>query len=169
MKEEKIHDLNLQPRTCSHPINARTLTGVCQAVRIFSSCIFQASISIGTFVSNSLSLSNTDGTKWTSFKSFTYFSDILFKGFRPQGLLVYRLYLHKICTSIIFIYDSTLLSCSSFCVFKISMHHTVLIEAFVLQVDVLHSSTVTLFIALLAYRVCDSVASSCDGILHTKD
>jgi len=103
------------------------------------------------------------------FSSFTYFSDILFKGFRPQGLLIYRLYLHKICTSIIFIYDSTLLSCSSFCVFKISMHHTVLIEAFVLQVDVLHSSTVTLFIALLAYRVCDSVASSCDGILHTKD
>ena len=25
-----------QPRTCSHPINARTLTGVCQAVRMFS-------------------------------------------------------------------------------------------------------------------------------------
>ena len=67
VKEEKIHDLNLQPRTCSHPINARTLTGVCQAVRIFSSCIFQESISIGTFVSNSLSLSTTDGTKWTSF------------------------------------------------------------------------------------------------------
>ena len=25
-----------QPRTCSHPINARMLTGVCQAVRMFS-------------------------------------------------------------------------------------------------------------------------------------
>ena len=49
LKEEKIHDLNLQPRTCSHPINARTLTGVCRAVRMFSSCIFQVSISIGTF------------------------------------------------------------------------------------------------------------------------
>ena len=35
---------------------------------MFSSCIFQVSISIGTFVSNSLSLSTTDGTKWTSFK-----------------------------------------------------------------------------------------------------
>jgi len=23
VKEEKIHDLNLQPRICSHPINAR--------------------------------------------------------------------------------------------------------------------------------------------------
>ena len=35
---------------------------------MFSSCIFQASISIGTFVSNSLSQSTTDETKWTSFK-----------------------------------------------------------------------------------------------------
>jgi len=35
---------------------------------MFSSCIFQVSISIGTFVSSSLSLSTTDGTKWTSFK-----------------------------------------------------------------------------------------------------
>ena len=29
-----------QPRTRSHPINARTLTGVCQAVRMFSPCQF---------------------------------------------------------------------------------------------------------------------------------
>ena len=28
-----------QPRTSSHPINARTLTGVCQAVRMFSRSI----------------------------------------------------------------------------------------------------------------------------------
>ena len=27
-----------QPQTCSHPINARTLTGVCQAVKMFSPC-----------------------------------------------------------------------------------------------------------------------------------
>ena len=46
VEEEKIHDLNLQPRTCSHPINARTLTGVCQAVRMISSCIFQVAIYI---------------------------------------------------------------------------------------------------------------------------
>jgi len=65
MKKEKIHDL--EP-AAMYPINAQTLTGVCQAVRMFSSCIFQVSISIGTFVSNSLSLSTTDGTKWTSFK-----------------------------------------------------------------------------------------------------
>ena len=29
-----------QPRTCSQLINARTLTGVCQAVRMFSPCQF---------------------------------------------------------------------------------------------------------------------------------
>ena len=34
-----------QPRTCSHPINARTLTGVCQAVRMFSPCQFHAYVS----------------------------------------------------------------------------------------------------------------------------
>ena len=34
-----------QPRTCSHPINSRTLTGVCQAVRMFSPCQFQVYIS----------------------------------------------------------------------------------------------------------------------------
>ena len=27
-----------QPRTCSHPINAQTLTGICQVVRMFSPC-----------------------------------------------------------------------------------------------------------------------------------
>ena len=46
VKEEKIYEW-----TCSHPIYARTLIGVCQAVRMFSSHIFQVSISIGTFVS----------------------------------------------------------------------------------------------------------------------
>ena len=43
---EKIHDAPRQPRTCSHPIYARTLTGVCQAIRIFSPCFFHAFISI---------------------------------------------------------------------------------------------------------------------------
>ena len=37
-----------RPRTCSHPINALTLTGVCQAVRMFSPCQFQVYVSIGT-------------------------------------------------------------------------------------------------------------------------
>jgi len=43
---EKIHDAPRQPRTCSHPIYARTLTGVCQAIRIFSPCFFHVFISI---------------------------------------------------------------------------------------------------------------------------
>ena len=30
---EKIHDAPRQPRTCSHPIYAQTLTGVCQAIK----------------------------------------------------------------------------------------------------------------------------------------
>ena len=33
-----------QPRTRSHPINARTLTGVCRVVRISSPCQFQVYI-----------------------------------------------------------------------------------------------------------------------------
>ena len=33
--EEKIYDAPGQPRTCSHPIYARTLTGVCPAIRTF--------------------------------------------------------------------------------------------------------------------------------------
>ena len=41
------------PRTCSHPIYARTLTGV----RMFSPCYFHVLISIGILESNSLSLS----------------------------------------------------------------------------------------------------------------
>ena len=32
------------PQTCSHPINAQTLTGVCQVVRMFSPCQFQVYI-----------------------------------------------------------------------------------------------------------------------------
>jgi len=36
--------LNLQ-----HPIYARTLTGVCQAIRIFSPCFFHVFISTGTY------------------------------------------------------------------------------------------------------------------------
>ena len=35
-----------QPRTCSHPINARMLTGVCQAIRMFSPRQFQVYICI---------------------------------------------------------------------------------------------------------------------------
>ena len=54
-----------QPRTCSHPINTRTLTGVCQAVRTFSPCQFQVYISIGTLESDLLSQSTPCGTKWT--------------------------------------------------------------------------------------------------------
>ena len=42
---EKIHDAPVQPRTCSHPIYARMLTGVCQAIRIFSPCFFHVFIS----------------------------------------------------------------------------------------------------------------------------
>ena len=48
-KGEKIHG---QPRTCSHPINARTLTGVFQAVRTFSPCQFHVYVSIGTLESD---------------------------------------------------------------------------------------------------------------------
>ena len=46
-----------QPQTCSHPINARTLIGVCQVVRMFSPYQFQAYISIGTLESDLLSQS----------------------------------------------------------------------------------------------------------------
>ena len=63
-KEEKIHG---QPRICSHQINARTLTGVCRAVRIFSSYYFHVFVSIGTLESDLLSLSTPSGTKWTLF------------------------------------------------------------------------------------------------------
>ena len=44
-----------QPRTCTHTINAQTLTGVCQAVRMFSPCQFQVYIFIGTLESDLLS------------------------------------------------------------------------------------------------------------------
>ena len=37
---ERIHDAPRQPLTCSHLIYARMLTGVCQAIRIFSPCFF---------------------------------------------------------------------------------------------------------------------------------
>ena len=56
-----------QPQTCSHPINAQMLTGVCQAVRIFSSYYFRVFVSIGTLESDLLSLSTPSGTKWTLF------------------------------------------------------------------------------------------------------
>ena len=53
------------PQTCSHPIYARTLTGVYQVVRMFSPCYFHVIISIGILESNSLSLSTPSRTKWT--------------------------------------------------------------------------------------------------------
>ena len=38
---KKIHDAPRQPRTCSHPIYARTITGVCQAISsLLFSCIY---------------------------------------------------------------------------------------------------------------------------------
>ena len=46
-----------KPRTCSHPINARMLTGVCQTVRMFSPCQFHIYVSIGTLVGNLVSKS----------------------------------------------------------------------------------------------------------------
>ena len=56
-----------QPQTCSHLINAQTLTGVCQAVRVFSP-VFSLSISYiciqGTLESDLLSQSTPCGTKW---------------------------------------------------------------------------------------------------------
>ena len=54
-----------QPQTCSHPINVQMLTGVRQAVRMFSSCHFQVYISIATPESGLLSQSIPCGTKWT--------------------------------------------------------------------------------------------------------
>ena len=54
-----------QPQTCSHP-NARTLTGVCQAVRMFSPCQFPAYVSIGTLESDLCIISKYPcGTKCT--------------------------------------------------------------------------------------------------------
>ena len=44
-------------RTCSRPINARTLTGVCQAVRMFSPCQVHVYVSTGTLESDVLSQS----------------------------------------------------------------------------------------------------------------
>ena len=41
-----------QPRTCSHPIKAQTLTGVCQVVRISFPCLFQVFVSIGSIESD---------------------------------------------------------------------------------------------------------------------
>jgi len=83
---------------------AQTHTGVCQVARMFSSCIFQVSISIGTFVSKS------DGCRFKSwiFSSFTYFSNMLcaFK-IRVLGIMAYW-YTGSAClppdTPIIFIF-----------------------------------------------------------------
>ena len=54
-----------RPWTCSHLINTRMLTGVCQTVRIFSSYYFHVFVPIGTLESDLLSLSTPIGTKWT--------------------------------------------------------------------------------------------------------
>ena len=53
-----------QPQICSHPINIRMLTGVCQAERMFSPCQFHVYVSIGTLESDLLSQSTPCGTKW---------------------------------------------------------------------------------------------------------
>ena len=53
-----------KPRVGSHPINAPTLTGVFQAVRMFSPCQFHVYVSIGTLASDLLSQSTPCGTKW---------------------------------------------------------------------------------------------------------
>ena len=45
-----------QPRHCSHPINVRTLTGVCRVVRC-SPCQFHVYVPIGTLESDLLSQS----------------------------------------------------------------------------------------------------------------
>ena len=54
-----------KPRTCSHPINAGTLTEVCQAVRMFSPWQWHVYVSIETVGSDLLSQSTPFGTKWT--------------------------------------------------------------------------------------------------------
>ena len=48
-----------QPQTCSHPINAQTLTGVCQVVRMLPPCQFHVYVSIGTLVSGLVQESNS--------------------------------------------------------------------------------------------------------------
>ena len=53
-----------QPRTCSHLINARMFTGVCQAVRIFSSYYFHVFVTIETLESDLLSLSIPSGHRF---------------------------------------------------------------------------------------------------------
>ena len=47
---QKIHDAPKQPRTYSHPIYVRTLTGVYQVIRMFSPCFFHVFLSMGTLV-----------------------------------------------------------------------------------------------------------------------
>ena len=58
-----------QPQTCSHPIKAQTLTGICHAARMFTFmhvCIY-VYVSIGSLESDLLSQSidTPGGTKWT--------------------------------------------------------------------------------------------------------
>ena len=54
-----------QPPTCSHLINAQTLAGVCQAVRVFSPYQFHVYESIGTPEGDLLSQSTPSGTIFT--------------------------------------------------------------------------------------------------------
>jgi len=68
-----------QPQTCSHPIYARTLTGIHQAVRYFLLATIYVSISIGTLDNDSLSLSTPSRTKWTLIYLLLY-STILREG-----------------------------------------------------------------------------------------
>ena len=55
---EKIHDAPRQPQTCSHPIYTRTLTRVCQAIRIFSLCFFHDNVITTTIGGKSFNIAN---------------------------------------------------------------------------------------------------------------
>ena len=57
-KEKKSTTVPGQPQTYNHLINAQMLTGVCQEDRMFSPCQFHVYVSIGTLVSDSLSLAS---------------------------------------------------------------------------------------------------------------
>ena len=69
-------------------IYTQTLTGVCQVVRIISSCYFQVFMSIGTLVSNSLPLSTIDGTNGHGISMIEVSEEG--KACKPVGLYAFR-------------------------------------------------------------------------------
>jgi len=85
-------------RTASNPIYAWTLTGVCQAIRVFSPCFFHVFISTGTLESDLLSWSTSCGTFFRSLYSslcyitFSSPSNSLFSGIR---VIIERHIVHK--------------------------------------------------------------------------